>query len=309
MDFNTLNDITGGTLSVASAQTNSQGQAQTVYTAGSTASSSNGVVVQATVQGTSFTSQTSLTVGGQTLNLTFGNTSLLVLLPSGCVSSGTITPPQVACTQYGDPFSVLAVDSAGNPVAGAVFTLTVKALYYYKGSYTLNGPSSTATAWIQNNNVAFVVGGQQCPNEDGTSPVAAARYNGLLDPGEDGCGPAIYANQIAESLPSSNPLGYACNAYGNQNNQLDPGVTAVTSPSTVTTDSTGTASFLVIYPQSEETWVNVQLTAATTVSGSQSSKSVTFTLPALATDLTTTKISPPGLNSPYGTAAVCANPN
>jgi len=242
-----------------------------------------------------------------------GTTNVLELLPAGCVSSGTVTPPAVACTQFGDPFSVLAVDTAGNPVSGANVTLTIKALYYYKGSFVLNGTgtdnATNATAWVQNGGASFVVGDQQCPNEDGTSPVATAQYNGQLDPGEDGCGPVVYSGQKVESLPTPNPLGYACNAYGNQNGQLDPGVTAVTSPSTVTTDSTGTASFLVIYPQNEANWVQVELTATTTVSGSQSSKSLVFVLPILASDLTDTSVSPPGQFSPYGTASVCADPN
>jgi len=47
-----LTDTTGGSLSVASAVTDVQGRAQTVYTATGTPSSSNGVSVLATVQGT-----------------------------------------------------------------------------------------------------------------------------------------------------------------------------------------------------------------------------------------------------------------
>jgi len=62
-----LTDVTGGTLSVGSAVTNSQGVAQTVYTAGSQTSAANGVIVAATVQGTSppLTSSTALTVAGK----------------------------------------------------------------------------------------------------------------------------------------------------------------------------------------------------------------------------------------------------
>ena len=43
----TLNDVTGGTLSVGSAITDSQGRAQTVYTASNTTSANEGVQITA----------------------------------------------------------------------------------------------------------------------------------------------------------------------------------------------------------------------------------------------------------------------
>ena len=46
-----LTDVTGGTLSVASAITNSQGRAQTVYTAGARSAHSDGVLIRASVAG------------------------------------------------------------------------------------------------------------------------------------------------------------------------------------------------------------------------------------------------------------------
>jgi hypothetical protein len=60
----TLSDITGGTLSLASALTNNQGLAQTIYTASSTTSATNGVSVTAAVQGTTVKSTATLTVAG-----------------------------------------------------------------------------------------------------------------------------------------------------------------------------------------------------------------------------------------------------
>jgi len=295
VDFNTVHDITGGTLSVASSQTNSQGQAQTVYTASSTASSSNGVVLQGTVQGTAISGQATLTVGGQSVFLSLGTGNLIVQLPAGCSTTGT-----VICTQFGVPYSVIAVDAAGNPVSGTNITLTVKALTYSKGLY----PPVVAPATVWSQSVSAT-----CPNEDGTSPVVSAQFNGILDPGEDGCWAGNTAlNPIKEGLPTPNPSGYACNQFGNGNGRLDPGGTAVTSPSTVTTDSTGTGSFLVIYPQDEANWVSVELTATTSVQGTASTASVDFTLPILATDLTTINVSPPGQYSPYGQASSCSDP-
>jgi hypothetical protein len=53
----------------------------------------------------------------------------------------------------------------------------------------------------------------------------------------------------------------------------------------------------------------VQLTATTSVSGTETSASTTFQLPILATYVTTLTSVPPGQISPYGTANVCTNPN
>ena len=50
-----LTDVSGGSLSVAQAVTNSQGQAKTFYNASNATSAANGVRVDATVQGTAVT--------------------------------------------------------------------------------------------------------------------------------------------------------------------------------------------------------------------------------------------------------------
>jgi len=294
VNFNTVGDITGGTLSVATSQTNAQGQAQTVYTASSTASASNGVVVAATVANTTITNTASLTVGGQSVFLSLG---------TGNTISVPVTNP--VNTQFAVPYTVIALDAAGNPVTGANITLTIKALYYIKGHYVWD-----ATLGAQVPTYVDQIGQQVCPNEDSTSPVTAAQFNGVLDPGEDGCWAGNTAlHPYAESLPSPNPAGYACNPYGNGNNQLDPGGTAVASPSSVTTDSTGSAGFNVIYPQDEANWVTVELIATTSVQGTASTASVTFTLPVLASDLTSESVVPPGDISPYGQGSTCTDPN
>ena len=67
-----LTDITGGTLSLASATTDVQGRARTVYTASQTPSTTNGVTIKATVQGTAINSTAVFTVGGQAVFLSLG---------------------------------------------------------------------------------------------------------------------------------------------------------------------------------------------------------------------------------------------
>jgi hypothetical protein len=293
--FQTVGDVTGGSLSVASAITDVNGRAQTVYTASSTPSATNGVVVQATVLGTNVSTTTDLTVGGLAVGLSLGKGSTLTELPAGCNEKG--------CTEFSVPFVVLATDSAGHPVGNVAVTLTIHALDYIKGQY------QEATTPYSHDYPAY---GAYCNNEDDSQTVSNnpatnasfANFNGILDPGEDGCG---IVNGVA--YPSSPVVApYTCNPTGNLNGKLDPGATAVASPGNVTTDATGSVNFNVIYPESIATWVDVELIATATVSGTETSASVIFNLPILA-DYLKGPGDPPGQPSPYGIATSCTDPN
>jgi Bacterial Ig-like domain (group 1) len=265
-----LNDVTGGVLSVGSAITDVQGKAQTVYTASSTSSATNGVTITASIPAVPAVPPTTvtLTVGGQTLFLSLG--------------TGELITENANKTQFILPFVVQAQDSAGNAVNGVPITLDVRSLEYGKGGFILfNG------AWVQTGAPA---GGPYttqppgivvCPSED-------LNNNGILDPGEDD-GPT-----------------------GNNNGKLDPGNIAAVSPGTVTTAATtvsigsgtttinGSAVLTLAYPEDHALWVQVLLTATATVAGTESSTSSTFWLPILASYLTTTTSTPPGIISPYG---------
>ncbi|HWJ37012.1 MAG TPA: Ig-like domain-containing protein [Steroidobacteraceae bacterium] len=300
VDFQTVGDTTGGTLSVASGITDSQGRAQTVYTASATTSATKGVQVKATVQGSSpaIAQSAYLTVGGVSVGLSLGTGNQLteILAPNGLP------------VQFSVPYTVIAADAAGNPVGNVPVTLTIHPLNYFKGGYTVSGSS-----WVQTGTpggaVTPFVG---CINEDDSEPAVIvnnvstpnpADFNGIMDPGEDGC---------TNGVPNTTgPLGanQACNASGNGNGKLDPGVTAVASPGSVTTGADGTANFVVNYPESDALWVQVQLIATTNVSGTETSATSTFILPILAKYLTTTTADPPGDPSPYGVVQQCNNPN
>ena len=72
VDFKVVTDPTNGSLATASAVTDAQGRAQAVYTAGNTSSGANGVTISAAVAGTATPATAQLTVGGQTVGLSFG---------------------------------------------------------------------------------------------------------------------------------------------------------------------------------------------------------------------------------------------
>jgi len=179
VDFTITQDSTGGSLSVASATTNVQGQASTVYNASTATSASNGVIVSATVSGTTLTSTASLTVGGQAVFLSLG-------------TGNVVAPGPNTETQYSYPYSVQAVDSSGAGLDNVPITFTVTSLGYAKGSDSYN---STLAEWVQNPSTmssdpdAYLLSGFiGCLSEDvnGNGILTAAEDyngNGKLDPG------------------------------------------------------------------------------------------------------------------------------
>jgi hypothetical protein len=176
VDFK-LTDVTGGSLSFATVVTDTEGVAQTVYTASGTPSTSNGVVVSATVQGTAITASTTLTVGGQTVFISLG--------------TGNQIGENSSKTQFQMPWVVQAVDSSGNPVNNVAITFTIHSSSrpnwaYAKGTYEV-----CASVWVQYNTTPGCPATPPvtCDNEDVnlTGVYEASEdtnNNGKLDPGD-----------------------------------------------------------------------------------------------------------------------------
>ena len=176
-----LTDVTGGSLSFATVVTDTEGVAQTVYTASGTPSTSNGVIISATVQGTAITAQTTLTVGGQTVFISLG--------------TGNNIGENSNKTQFQMPWVVQAVDSSGNPVNNVNITFTIHSASrpnyaYAKGTYEL-----CTSVWVQYNTTpgCGATGATNppvtCLNEDVnlTGVYEASEdinNNGKLDPGD-----------------------------------------------------------------------------------------------------------------------------
>ena len=149
-----LEDVTGGTLSVSSAITDSQGRAQTFYTSSATTSAVDGVIVTATVdENTTISDTISLTVAGREVFFTFG-------------TGNTINEPNEA--QYSKLYAVQVTDADGNAVSNVDVTMSVVSERYNKGFWY---GSSAADAFVSFTRV-------RCDDED-------TNRNGILDPGED----------------------------------------------------------------------------------------------------------------------------
>lgn len=167
INFN-LTDVTGGSLSPASAVTDVFGRATTTYTAGSTASAQNGIEVRAEVlnpdpQNLGFVLE-------ESVQLTTSQKALFITLGTGDEIFKDVL-------RYRKPYGVLVTDSTGSPVANANVTIEIWPEAYYKGEWFFADPF-----WIQD------VSAGPCLNEDVDrtgvfDPVLDVNGNGVLDPG------------------------------------------------------------------------------------------------------------------------------
>ena len=196
VNFTITQDATGGSLSVASATTNVQGQASTVYTATSSTSATNGIVVSATVAGfPAATGTATLTVGGQSVFLSLGTGNLVGLGPS----------PN---TQYSYPYSVQAIDAAGAGVDNVTVTFTVTSLGYAKGSQSYQTPPGE---WEPTYAVASSSPyPDELPGFNGFCLSEDVAGNGILTPGEDYNG----NGKLDPGLVVSTDVGSAVTANG-----------------------------------------------------------------------------------------------
>jgi hypothetical protein len=170
-----LTDVTGGSLSTAAATTDSQGRAQTVYTASTTTSAANGVVVAGTVQGTAVTDSASITVARKEVFISMG-------------TGNDIDEPTLA--SYRIQFVVFVTDASGNAVSGVPLTMRLLSTRYYKGRRVV---PLGAPAWVTQ---YTIVGG--CLDED------RQNHNGVLDPGEDfNNSGQLEAGNVATVTPSN----------------------------------------------------------------------------------------------------------
>jgi len=151
-----LDDVTGGSLSVAQAITSSQGRAQTFYTASSTTSAVNGVHIDATVQG--FPAAT------DTVDLTVAQRQVFISIGTG----NEIEEPNTA--QYLKEWIVQVTDAQGVGVGLVDVSFGVHSVRYWDG--TRSFPPG-GTVWVTNAQPAL-----GCPDED-------IDFDAVLDFGED----------------------------------------------------------------------------------------------------------------------------
>ncbi len=311
VSFN-LQDPSGGTLSAASQITDSQGRAEVTYTASGATSARDAVSITAGIAGTNISNSVNLTVGGDALRISLGT------------GNSVIEPNE---TTYQLPYAVIVTDALGNPAPPETqFRLSVRALTYDKGIYVYVDPSwvkVTGTRITDDPNIAtnppddpnvFEPGNsgelryaQGCVNEDFDldgvlDPNFTEDLNGntVLDPGED-----YFVDQFVPA-PARGQGVIDVGEDFNGDGILTPG-NVVSVPTTVALQTDGTAQFNLTYAQQYANWVQIELRAIASVSGTEVTETQTFFLPGAASDFSDENVNPPGNPSPFGTSYTCAN--
>jgi hypothetical protein len=159
-------------------------------------------------------------------------------------------------TRYRMPFEVFVSDSAGQPVPGAVVDFSLWSERYAKGFYR----------------IPIICGPLECVQGDFWS---AQRSPICQSEDFDRTGIITDAKDVTNS------------------GSLIPGNVSVVSPGSVTTDDDGSARFAILYPRSYASWVEVELSAAARVEGTEGAANRTFWLPVLLDDVRK-DVSPPG---------------
>ncbi|PKN39158.1 MAG: hypothetical protein CVU62_02875 [Deltaproteobacteria bacterium HGW-Deltaproteobacteria-2] len=271
VNFTLTEDPSGGRLEPSTAKTDSNGKATIAYIAGTTASSTNGVKVQAKI-GTTITANTTLTVSDIALFISIG-------------AGPTVT--KLTDQTYKKNFDVHVTNAAGNNVAGATVTATATSIAYKKGYWV---GDTVLGAWVQvltltspHNESEFsdpALPTNYCLNEDmhywGDADHTSYLQNGILDAGSD-------------------------EDY-NESTALEPGSVAGVDAS-VTTDSNGIGTLGVTYLKIYATWVIVRLDVTVTVGGTEGKAHRTFVLTYAVDDYPYPEKAPP--DSPFGVSETC----
>ena len=143
VNFNIRQDTSGGIIRTALATSDANGQVTTAFIPGSISTAQNGVVIRATVVGTSIFSDAQLTVNTKALFITI-TTNNLIEKDGGGV------------TLYRKPFAVQVNDANGVAVVGQTVTFSMYAPIFHKGFLVWNSKS-----WDWDSTVSL------CVNEDG----------------------------------------------------------------------------------------------------------------------------------------------
>jgi hypothetical protein len=289
VDFQVVADDSFGQLSVGSAVTDSQGRATIFYNAGPVSGTPNGVTISATVRGTAVSGSVNLTVARKELDLVIG-------------TGNDIFEPTTA--SFAQEWNVLVTDSVGNAVANSQVQVSLRSVDYYKGFLViLLGPPSF-WGWTLGDPLAMpplLPGGvhHQCADEDLPPRNGSLDLvNGVIGTGED--------VNTSGQLEAGNVALVAAVAPGASAGDPCASAGATGTAADVTTNDQGLARLCVIWPQNYSWWVDVQIEARATVSGTEFSAQQVFLLPALASDITDISASPPNQFSPFGPDADCS---
>ncbi len=237
---------------------------------GTAVTDANGLATDVFVAGATSTAANGVQIRATVANTSISAVSSLTVSNQALfISIAANNTIEKLSTTYRKTFSVQVTDANGAPVANQNVTLSYWAPLYFKGVMDFN---KTDNVWV--NDSRAKVPAVACTNED-------ANRNGILDAGEDRDG----------------------------NGRLSPGLPAAIAPASVTTDSTGGATFTLTYGQQYANWILFELAAKAIVAGTESSSFFNFGASAAAEDMTNAQVPPASQTSPFGTSTNCTDPN
>jgi hypothetical protein len=278
-----ISDVTGGSLTAATAETDSVGQARIFYNAGNSPSATNDVVISGSIRDTNNneidSDSVNLTVAGVSRDITIGTGNTLFEI-------GTAT--------YAKEWVILVKDGVGNAVPNSNVQVSLRSTNYRKGYLALPPIDSELSGWQQV--VTTLPGESACMDED-------LNRNGILDFGEDFNGNGTI-EAGGDALVAAVDPGASIQSPCSLDNTGAQGANA-----NVTTNSQGIARVCIYYPQSYALWLEVEIGAQASVSGTEFSADQDYWLEVLASDVQDENESPPNYISPYGTGDSCANPD
>jgi hypothetical protein len=241
-------------------------------------------------------------------------------------SGGSLTQPAVvvtgsdgvASTSYIAGTSATALNGVkiqaqlvggANPSATASLTVAQKSLFISAGTGNTVGTPSSATYQVDYAVFVTDAAGNAVPGVKLTvSALPVTYYKGFLQYAAPQ-GPWQPAARTACANEDVNGNGILEPGEDiNGNGRLDPGIPVQVTPS-VTTDASGQATVSLVYPRDHVYWLDVNLTIRGQASGTESSYTSLVHLMGLSTDYSDQNKTPPGVNSPYGVATQCSNPN
>jgi len=293
----TLTDVSGGVLSAGTAVTDSNGRAQTIYTAGANTSAQDGVVILATAQGfAGVQDDVKLTVARREVFISMG-------------TGNSITEPNAAT--YKVEYLVQVTDASGAGVPNVPISMSVLSTRYYKGFRFLSGTTGWVTCYTTVA-VGQTPSSMNAPISCNTSPAGGCfdedtNRNGVLDAETytDTNGNKVY--DVGEPFNDANGDGLRNRGEDqNDSNRIEAGNIALAAPANVVTDANGQVIVSVSYPQEYAYYVEVTLQARTSVQGTEFVRQSTFLLAGSADDFKGST-SPPGPFSAFGTGTSCTD--
>ncbi len=244
----TLSNTTGGGeyISPSIAVTNSAGEATSTFYSGSLGSSGTGVMVTATLVGTTIDSNP------EYINITDLAGSIVI----GRANKIIITDD----TSYEQNITVQVSDSNGSPVPNALVTLNLWPIGYYLGAeaYDDNG---TCVGYYHNY-YDHILNAENCTS-----------INFEMQPNED-----VDRNFILLTSEDYGPYDVNAGTMLPDGALTPANSTAGEVPPTVTTDPNGMGTFSIKYLKQYGMWIEVELTASVKVQGTEAQAKSHWTL-------------------------------